>query len=150
MARRRPYRPEPEADPQLEMSPLIDVSFLLLIYFLVTSTLQPREADLGLELPSDSPSSNPLKLDPMTINVNEQGQVFVQDEQVENEGGTRDLNNLLEKVARYKSTCEATDSQPVIIVAADDTGKHQRFTDVVNTLAKAGIKNVTLTGFRKN
>lgn len=30
----------------LDISSLIDVSFLLLIYFLVTSTLDPREGDL--------------------------------------------------------------------------------------------------------
>ena len=42
MARHRKYEAAEEADPQLDISSLIDVCFLLLIYFIVTST--KREA----------------------------------------------------------------------------------------------------------
>ena len=35
-----------------------------------------------------------------------------------------------------------------MIVAADDSGKHQRFIDVVNALASVEINNITMTGFR--
>jgi len=45
MARKTPPQDE---DPQLDMSPMIDMSFLLLVYFLVTSTLEPTEADLAM------------------------------------------------------------------------------------------------------
>ena len=45
-----------DEDPELDISSLIDVSFLLLIYFIVTSTLQKRETDLGITLPSTVPT----------------------------------------------------------------------------------------------
>ena len=35
----------------LQIAPLIDVVFLLLIYFMVSSSLKRSEADLGLSLP---------------------------------------------------------------------------------------------------
>ena len=55
MARHRKYEAEEESDPALDISSLIDVCFLLLIYFLVTSTITPRETDLGMALPSPMP-----------------------------------------------------------------------------------------------
>ena len=36
---------------ELQIAPLIDVVFLLLIYFMVTSSLKKSEADLGITLP---------------------------------------------------------------------------------------------------
>jgi biopolymer transport protein ExbD len=42
MARHRKYEAAEEADPALDISSLIDVCFLLLIYFLVTSTITHR------------------------------------------------------------------------------------------------------------
>ena len=51
MARHKRQQLEPEEEPALDISSLIDVCFLLLIYFLVTSTIKPRESDLGLQLP---------------------------------------------------------------------------------------------------
>ena len=64
MSRHR-RRPVEEAEPVLDMSSLIDVSFLLLIYFLVTSTLDPKEADLGMKLPTtETSAANPVEIDP--------------------------------------------------------------------------------------
>ena len=66
----------PEDDePGLEIAPLIDVSFLLLIYFLVTSTLEKREADLGLTLPTENPDSSAVQveIDQMMIVVDPDG-----------------------------------------------------------------------------
>jgi hypothetical protein len=51
-----PHGPPPKirsrrrCQPALDISSLIDVCFLLLIYFLVTSTITPRETDLGMAL----------------------------------------------------------------------------------------------------
>ena len=149
MARKNKMEFEPESEPGMDVSSLIDVSFLLLIYFLVTSTLMPKEGDLGMQLPSDTPSGNPIKLDPMTIKVSDAGQVFVQDELLEDDPGSRNLENLHNTLKSYRETCDATDSDPIVIVAADDQAEHQRFIDVINTLAKVKITNVTLTGFKE-
>ncbi|MEM0970053.1 MAG: biopolymer transporter ExbD, partial [Verrucomicrobiota bacterium] len=63
-------QPAPEAD----ISPMIDVAFLLLIYFLVSTTLQKQEADLSLTLPGiDSSDSKEVKIDQMLIQVDPSG-----------------------------------------------------------------------------
>jgi len=135
------------SEPGLDISSLVDVAFLLLIYFLVTSTLQPKEGDLGLALPSDVPSNSPIKLDPMTISINEEGQIFLKEVLIESDVASRTLAALLAELKQYKQMCDATESKPIVVVAADDGAVHQRLVDVINTLSKVEITNITLTGF---
>lgn len=77
MARHKKSTLPEEPMPELDISSLIDVCFLLLIYFIVTSTITPREQDLGMALPANSPpSSEQPKIDPMFIKVNASGAIF--------------------------------------------------------------------------
>lgn len=148
MARKKRFRPEPDANPGLNMSAMIDISFLLLIYFIATSSLQPREADLGMTLPTiDSTSSAPPEIDQMNIKLTGQGAVMVNDEVLDTDVNTRALPNLKDRLSQYKAAADLSDSTPVVILAADDSAKGQRFVDVLNTLAAVGIENVTLAGF---
>ena len=50
---------------------------------------------------------------------------------------------------RYKQLTDATDKQPLVIVASDDDAKQQRFVDLMNALARVGITTITLSGFEK-
>ena len=148
IAKRRRKGAPPEEEPGLDMSSLIDVSFLLLIYFLVTSTLDPKEADLGMRLPTtESTSSTQVEVDQMTITVNPEGHIVVNEEVLDTDITKRALPILLERLKQYKSAADLTNSQPIVVVAADDTATGQRFIDVLNALATVGIKNVTITGF---
>ncbi len=147
MARRR-ATPVEIVDPGLDMSSLIDVSFLLLIYFISTSTLQPKESDLGMVLPtSDSPSSQ-VQIDQMSIQLNGQGMVVVNDDVLDTDINSRSLPLLKDRLKDYKAAADLSDTNPVVILSADDSAKGQRFVDVLNTIAEVGIKSVTLAGFQ--
>ena len=127
---------------------MIDVSFLLLIYFLVTQTLDPKEADLGMTLPTtDSSAASEVEIDQMTITVNAAGAIVVDDKTLDEDVTNRNLPLLDDKLKQYKEAADLTGSQPVVVVAADDTAVGQRFVDVLNALAKVKIHNVTITGF---
>ena len=56
---------------------------------------------------------------------------------------------LLDRLKTYAESAALTDSKPMVIIAADDAAKGQRFIDVLNALADeaVGISNVTITGF---
>ncbi|MDF1861945.1 MAG: biopolymer transporter ExbD [Verrucomicrobiales bacterium] len=149
MARRKAPK---EEDPELDMSSLIDVSFLLLIYFLVTSTLDPKEADLGMTMPtSQSNSASEVEIDQMTVEVNNSGHIVLNEEVLDTDIASRDVPLLLDRLRTYAESARLTDSQPMVIIAADDASKGQRFIDVLNALADPGvnIRNVTITGFKE-
>lgn len=151
MPRRRKYRPEPQDEPGLDISSLIDVSFLLLIYFLITSTLQDQESDLDIVLPTQLPNDNPDPLDPVAIRVKTDGGILYDKEEIIGPNDPTKANTLpalYDKLKQYKDLADAAGDSPMVIIAADDDGKTQRFIDVVNVLAKAGISTITMTGFR--
>ncbi|MEM7145174.1 MAG: biopolymer transporter ExbD [Verrucomicrobiota bacterium] len=152
MGRKHTLKAEPDDEPELSIAPLIDVSFLLLIYFLVTSTLQKREADLGLQLPTQNPDSSAtdVQIDQMTIEVDAEGAVIVNSEVLDSNVDSRDLPLLTGKLDEYKRIAELSQSKPLVVVAADDLSKGQRLVDVLNALADADITHVTLTGFKED
>jgi len=142
----------PHADPVLDMSPMIDLSFLLLIYFLVTSTLEPVEADLAMTMPtSQSTGVAEVEIDQMTVQVNAAGHIVLNDEVLDTDVTVRDVPLLLDRLKTYAESAKLTDSKPMVIIAADDAAKGQRFIDVLNALAdkSVDIKNVTITGFKE-
>jgi len=139
-----PFDSEPE--PELSMAPLIDVAFLLLIFFLVTTTLQKQEADLALALPGLATiESEPVKVDQMLVQIMIDGSILVNKELVESEPGNRDLPNLTDRLTRYAAAADISGSEPMVIIDCHEEAFEQRFIDVLNACAKATIKNVSLT-----
>jgi biopolymer transport protein ExbD len=148
---RRPIPSDP--DPVLDMSPMIDMSFLLLVYFLVTSTLEPTEADLAMTMPTSmSDGSSKVEIDMMTVEVNAAGHVVLNDEVLDTDPANREVPMLTDRLRTYVESAKLTDSEPMVIIAADDAAKGQRFVDVLNALADptVNINRVTITGFSED
>jgi biopolymer transport protein ExbD len=143
MAKKKRYEPEQVEDPALDISSLIDVSFLLLIYFLVTSTLEPRESDLSMEMPTDSGKASSIQIDPLKIRLTAAGQISIADQIMADDA------QMEAELDRYKQLTDATNKKPLVIVTSDDAAKQQRFIDLMNGLAKVGITTITLSGFEK-
>jgi len=138
-----------DPDPVLDMSPMIDLSFLLLIYFIVTSTLEPTEADLSMSMPTSMGEGSQVEVDMMTVQVNPAGHVVLNDEVLDTDPTSREVPMLLDRLRTYVESAKLTDSEPMVIIAADDAAKGQRFVDVLNALADPTVKieKVTITGF---
>ena len=60
--------PELEED-SVDLTPMIDVVFLLLIFFMVTMRIVKDESELIVPLPSKTESSDPPEFEPITINI---------------------------------------------------------------------------------
>ncbi len=143
MADSNPFADEQE--PELDISPLIDVAFLLLIYFLVTTTLQKSEADLSLTLPGvEKSDSKEVKIDQMLVQISEDGSVIVNDEVADSDPNDRILPNLTDRLSRYSASAQIANTETQVIIDCDPEAVGQRFIDVLNVCAKANIKNVSL------
>ena len=149
--RKRPIVPV-ENEPGLDMSSMIDISFLLLVFFLVTSTLDPRESDLALTMPTkESTNSIPLDIDLLQINVDAHGQILLDTEVLDRDVSDRERPLLLDRLKTYAESARVMSSEPTVVISADDASSGQRFVDVLNALAheKVAIRKVTIAGFRE-
>lgn len=73
-----------DAGPNIEMTPIIDMVFLLLIFFLVATTYQQSERELAIALP-EAEAAAPIStmLREIIINVDAQGQIIVSGQPLE-------------------------------------------------------------------
>ncbi len=150
MARHKNYQFEPETDPQLDISSLIDVCFLLLIYFLVTSTIQPRERDLLMALPGyDGENRISAAIPPMFIRVAEDGSVFsgtgAGEQALDTDTSTRDLPLLASQLNLYHAAARSAGDEAMVQLYVDGSSSQQRVVDVLNALGGEGIVSVTFT-----
>ena len=132
-------------EPQTDVSSLVDVSFLLLIFFLVTSTIMKRENDLPMTIPPPGQTSAIPTL-PLWIEVAADGTVSLgQDEGAMVVADSTTGSSLDELTTHLKMARDASraDAIPVVMNVADNAAQ-QRFIDVLNCLAGVGIENVTM------
>lgn len=134
----------------LDISSLSDVGFLLLIYFLVTSTLDPKEGDLALTMPPQG--GNPtveFEIDTPRIAVDALGIVSFEGEVLDSNPDLRELVLLDDRLSDYVEAHRVISrgEPPAVEVEVDDAIPGQRFIDVMNCLAGAGVTDVRLIGF---
>ena len=149
MARKKVSDNLDEDEPGLDISSLIDVCFLLLIYFLVTTTIQPREQDLRMALPAAAPSTDVMDLAPMFIKVDRSGAIYVgvgaEQETLDSDVARRELPMLKERLDSYANAARAGGKEPMVQIWADGEANQQRVIDVINCLASAKVQSVTFT-----
>lgn len=128
---------------ELQIAPLIDVVFLLLIYFMVSAQLKRTEADLDLALPGAVSVSTQMEIpDEQIIEVLATGEIVLNNKIYASQDKA-DLAGLEHTLLRYAQAAKVSKSKAVITIAADDDAVHERVIDVLNACAGAGIKNVT-------
>ena len=128
---------------ELQIAPLIDVVFLLLIYFMVSSTLKRTEADLTLALPGSVSQSNEIQMpDEQIIEIMADGTIVLNNKTY-TEQDKSDLPKLEFILLRYQQASVLAKTKAMITIAADDDSVHERVVDVLNACAGAGIKHVT-------
>jgi len=107
---------------EVQMAPLIDCVFLLLIFFLVATTLRKIVKELPLELPDSAAAIEVRQEDDLlVIGVNRQGELFVNSEPVSNEM----LHERLQKAA-------ARNPQPRIRIDGDRETTLQQLIQVLD------------------
>lgn len=137
---------EQEKGPRLLMPALIDVSFLLLIFFMVSATLQRQEADLRLQVPDLTllPEGDVPTMEHMRIDITERGTIRLNQEPLVGHSGESDTSVLAERLVRYAGMAAATRSRPRVVLRCADAASEQRFIDVLDACTKAGIESVQI------
>ncbi len=122
-------------EPDVSLTPLIDVVLLLLIFFMVSTTFE-REAQLQIELPEASSEPVDVPDNKLEITIDVTGNYFLNGKQVTN---TR-FNTL--KRAIQKSIGDKT-NLPVII-RADANTPHQAVISALDAARQLGLLQISL------
>jgi biopolymer transport protein ExbD len=134
--------PEME-EPDINVASLIDMVFLLLVYFMATASLVRSEADLGIRLPGMLAQAKAVDLpDEQILEVRETGHVILNGREYDSPESP-ELPGLQATLIRYRLSSAASGNEPMITIQADDNTRQQRVIDVMNACAAAGIKGVT-------
>lgn len=119
----------------LSITPLIDVVFLLLIFFLVTSRFAKEERELDLNLPSVT-EALPATMQPneMVINIDEEGKYYI-------DGSFRQLEQVEQLLRRAK----VNNLAQTVVIRADKKTECQPMLTAIGLCKKVGIVEYTAT-----
>jgi biopolymer transport protein ExbD len=126
-------RPE---DPEINLTSLIDVVFLLLIFFMVSTTFE-RQAALRIDLPEasavEAPREEPQRIE---LAIDAGGQMFLNDRQlVDSRPGT--LRAALEEVA-------GDERDLPLVLRADSETPHHFVVTAMDVSGQLGFKRLSI------
>ena len=121
-----------KAELNLDMAPLIDVVFLLLIFYMLTSSFV-RDEGIQLELPSAS-TAQAIDQDNFTVSVSGEGDVFVDSDKVT-------LSELSELVS---SRFSAASKDKSVSVRASSKASVESLVGVMDAVRNGGVEAVSI------
>ena len=128
----------------LQIAPLIDVVFLLLIYFMVTAALIKKEGDISFMLPSNVPADTMVQIPvEVLIEITAEGAVMVEGMRFSQDDAN--LSDLVTQLRGLKDIAEAQQSPFYVNILPNHETVHRRVIDVMDACAAAGVKNLSFS-----
>lgn len=129
-----PLKTETIEDASLNLTPMIDIVFLLIIFFMVGTQFSEMERQFTIQLPTvDSNLSLTSLPDPVVVNVDGDGKVTVNAEVL-----TR--QELLDRL----KVAQQNYADQVVLIRGQGNGPYQHVMDMIEMCIRAHIKNVSL------
>ena len=121
-----------------QIAPMVDVVFVLLLFFMACAGQNIKEGFFQIGLPSSSTSTTDVKI-PIIVDVDALGNVFVNGDPKSAGPKDRDLKQLEEFL---KSAMKSSPDDPVII-RPNMEARHERVVDVLNACRIARVAKLT-------
>ena len=130
-----PLQVDAADEPALNLTPLVDVLFLLLIFFLVGTRFTENENSFEVDLPTAAAAPQTITGTPdeLVVNVGPDGQLTLLDEPLSVE---RLRERLAEVAAIYPDQ--------VVVIRGDGAGAYQHIVTVMDAVNQAGLSNLSL------
>jgi biopolymer transport protein ExbD len=128
---------------EMQMGPMIDMVFLLLVFFMVSAKPIKQESDINIGLPGTVAQEEALDIpDEQRIQIEPNGQILLNDQPMDSPQSA-ELPTLLGTLKRFKESADSNKTEALITIDADDAANHQRIVQVLNACAQAKITGVT-------
>lgn len=128
------FRSKRENEPELNLTPLIDVVFLLLIFFMVSTTFE-RESEISIELPEASGEEVETQQFVIEISIDSQGGYFVNEKRLK--------DNKIETLKLGIRKIKANHKDPKLVINADKNTPHQAVVIAMDAARQLGLVHLT-------
>ena len=125
-----------EGEVHVNLTPLIDVVFLLLIFFMVSTTFT-KETHLSLDLPEASGEQTEAVVSQIDIVINAGGQFVINERSL--------VNDQLDTVMQAIEEVSAGDRSVPLIITADAKTPHQAVITAMDAAGQLGFVHLSLT-----
>lgn len=127
--RRRKNRPED--DSQIDMTPMLDVVFIMLIFFIVTTSFV-SESGLEVNRPSATTATEQSKAG-IFVAIKDTGEIYIDRQQVDQQRVRASLERLV-----------ASQGEVGMVIQADQETRHGIVVKVMDAAREAGIKQISV------
>lgn len=130
-----------------QIAPMIDVVFVIMLFFMVMVGSVKVERELKSQLPglappsADAPQEMP---DEIIVGVEETGAVTLNEEEFDSPTDKK-LPNFTSTLMRLKQEADNRNAKVIVTIQAEEQATYERVIDVLNALAVAKVANVTFT-----
>ncbi len=128
------FKPNPPEEVDLNITPLIDVVFLLLIFFMVSTTFD-HESEVNITLPQASKEIAQAKPDAINVAIDAQSRIFIN----KNELVNSQISTI--KEALYDIAADLEDAP--IIISADEETPYQVVIRTMDAARQLGLVKIT-------
>lgn len=133
------FKEEKDEEAEMQMGPMIDCVFLLLLYFISAAQVKVEEKYLGLMVPGGASSSSEVLPEELTLAIAENNQIFCNEVPMDSPVD-RELPTVRAKLQQCLDLFG--DKQPVVIHPQPKV-RQQRIIDVLNACSAVGVKNLS-------
>lgn len=137
MSRRKRHKVESEDSGEIDLTPMLDVVFIMLIFFIVTASFV-REKSLGVNVPENNDVPPPPEDAPknILIQVNQNDEIFVDARRV-------DIRAVRSLIAQKK----AENPKASVIVRMHHESTANTYVSIADSAREAAIYNVSLVPY---
>ena len=128
-----------------QIAPMIDVVFVILVFFMSLAAQIRIEQILQTKLPGLAVAGTPTEfVDEQILQVSEDGEVTLNDEPFD-DPADHALPQLTATLTQLKASSDAAKSKLVVTLISHPDSPYSRTIDVLNSLAAADVAHVTFT-----
>lgn len=125
---------ESDEEYEVPLTPLIDIVFILIVFFLVATTFYTEERDIEIKLAEGTQGDLITEQDePFVINIRASGILVVNNQLV----GDDELQGMLQEVAQQPN--------PRVEIRGDSSASHGTIMKIINLCKGEGIGDLALT-----
>ena len=126
-----------------QIAPMVDVVFVIMLFFMVMAGAVKVENELSTKLPGSAENSAPTEFNDETIiSISDEVEVSLNDEPFDS-AQSADLPQLRATLMRLKENADNAHQPAIVTIVSDAHAKYSRTIDVLNALAAAKISTVT-------